>query len=201
MSAPAVSGRAAVRTQLSPSAADQTLPCSDSLNQFANSLARFEKGNPLGWHVDPGSSFWISSDARSPLARVESSESADFNLVPGSQRTDDAIKYGANDNIGFLSGQLSGLTNRFCQIGPGHLEHPDCITEKSITVFLCTQDAGISRVVGHHGKRWHFGKYRGRGFVEDVNPAHLNERTPGLRPSWRRRLAPGCSPVWAFLGI
>jgi len=162
MSAPSISGRAAVRTQFSPTAADQTLPSSDSLNQFANFLARFEKGNPFGWHVNAGSSFWISSDARSPLARVESSESADFNLVPGSQRTNDAIKYGANDNVGFLSGQLSGLTNRFCQISPGHLEHPDCITEKSITAFLCAPDAHISRMTGHHGKKWHFGKCRGR---------------------------------------
>jgi hypothetical protein len=26
------------------------------------------------------------------------------------------------------------LTNLFSQISPGHLDHPDCITEKSITV-------------------------------------------------------------------
>ncbi len=72
----------------------------------------------------------------------------------------------------------------------------------------------------HHGKEYHsvslypgrrhleggrapreevaFRKVPGLGFVEDVTPVHLNERTPGLRPSWRRRLAPGCSPVWAF---
>ena len=114
----------------------QTLFCSDSLNQVAKFLARFEEGNSLRWHFDSGSSFWIPSDARSSLARVESSESADFNLVPGSQRTDDAVKYGANDDVGFLPGQRSGLTNLFSQISPGHLEHPGCITKKSIEVCL-----------------------------------------------------------------
>jgi hypothetical protein len=69
-----------------------------------------------------GLGFWISSDARASLTRVEASESADFNFVAGSHGTDDAVKYGADDNVGFLLGQLSGLTNRFSQISPGHLE-------------------------------------------------------------------------------
>src|ERR1035437_10099146 len=59
---------------------------------------------------------------------------------------------------------------------------PDCITEKSTTVSLCTQAAGISRVVGHHGKRWHVGKTRRRKFAEDVTPPRLNERKQGLQP-------------------
>jgi hypothetical protein len=65
---------------------------------------------------------------------VEASESADFNLVPGSQRTDDAVKYGANDDVGFLPGCLNGLVNLFGQIGPGHLAHLRCITKKGNTV-------------------------------------------------------------------
>ena len=63
---------------------------------------------------------WIASDARSSLAGVEASESADFNLVAGSQGTDDAVKYGANDDVGFLPGHLNGLVNLFGQIGLGH---------------------------------------------------------------------------------
>jgi len=107
-----------------------------TINQFAKFLARFEEGNSLRWHFDAGSGFWIASDACSSLARVEPSESADFNLVAGSQGTDDAVKYGANDGVGFLPGHLGGLTNLFSQISPGHLAHPRCITKKGITVFL-----------------------------------------------------------------
>ena len=101
--------------------ADQNLSCSDSLNQF---LAGFEEGNLLRWHVDSGSRFWIACNARSSLARVETSESANFNLVAGSQRADDAVKYGANNDVGFLHGQLNGLANPFGQIRSGHLVHP-----------------------------------------------------------------------------
>jgi Cysteine-rich CPXCG len=71
---------------------------------------------------------------------VEASESADFNFVAGSHGTDDAVKYGADGNVGFLLGQLSGLTNLFSQISPGHLEHPDCITEKSNTTYVAVPD-------------------------------------------------------------
>ena len=49
---------------------------------------------------------------------------------------DDAVKYGANDGVGFLPGHLGGLTNLFSQVSPGHQAHPRCITKKSITVFL-----------------------------------------------------------------
>src|SRR6516164_7601083 len=72
------------------------------INQPTEFLARLEEGNALRWHFDFGSRPWIASDAPSSLARVEASESADFNLVPGSQGTDDAVEYGANDNIGFF---------------------------------------------------------------------------------------------------
>jgi hypothetical protein len=67
---------------------------------------------------------------------VEASESADFNLVPGLQGMDDAVKYGANDGVGFLVGHFNGLVNRFGQIGSGHLAHPRCITKKSNTAFI-----------------------------------------------------------------
>jgi hypothetical protein len=67
---------------------------------------------------------------------VEASESADFNLIANSQGTDDAVKYGANDDVGFLPGHLGGLTNLFSKISPGHLAARRCITKESITVFL-----------------------------------------------------------------
>ena len=66
---------------------------------------------------------------------MEASESADFHLVAGSQSADDTVKYGANDDLGFLLWQLNGLTNFFSQISPGHLAHPRCITKQSNTVW------------------------------------------------------------------
>src|ERR1039457_5567267 len=104
-----------------------------TVNQFAKFLARFEEGNLLRRHVHSGSGFWIACDSRSSLARMEASESADFNLVAGSQGADDAVEYGADDDVGFLVGQLNGLVNLFGQFGPGHLSRPRCITTKSIT--------------------------------------------------------------------
>jgi hypothetical protein len=101
-----------------------------TINQFAKFPARFEEGNILRRHCDPRSGFWIASDARTSLARVEASESADFNLVAGSQGTDDTVKYGANDDFGFLPGHLNGLMNLFGQIGSGHLAHLRWITKK-----------------------------------------------------------------------
>ena len=112
--------------------ADQNLSCADSLNQF---LAGFEEGNLLRWHVDSGSGFRIASNAGSSLPRLETSESTNFNLVAGSQCADDAVKYGANNDVGLLYGQLNGLANPFGQIRSGHLEHSRCITKQSNTVW------------------------------------------------------------------
>jgi hypothetical protein len=104
-----------------------------SLDDITKCPARFEEGYLLLWHFDSRSSFWIPSDTRSSLARMEASESADFHLVAGSQSADDAVKYGANDDVGFLLWQLKSVTNFFSQISPGHLAHPRCITKKSNT--------------------------------------------------------------------
>src|SRR5258708_40230026 len=43
--------------------AEQTVPCSDSLDDITECLARFEEGYLLLWHFDSRSSFWIPSDA------------------------------------------------------------------------------------------------------------------------------------------
>jgi hypothetical protein len=101
--------------------AEQLQSWSGLVNQFAKFLARLEKGNSLRRHFDWGSGLWITPDARSSLARVEASESADFHLVPGSQCPDDAVQYRANDDVGFLEGHPNGLVNLFGQIGPVHL--------------------------------------------------------------------------------
>jgi hypothetical protein len=77
---------------------------------------------------------------------VEASESADFNLAAGSKGADDAVKYGANDNVGFLLGQLNGLVwlgKPLRSDRPGHLAHTRCITKKSNTVLLGAPDASL----------------------------------------------------------
>jgi len=82
-----------------------------------------------------------------PLAGVEGAESPNLHLLAGPQSPNDAVKYRANDEIRLLQWQTGVLANRFGQSGPVHSEHPDCITQKSITVFLFAQDAGIFKTV------------------------------------------------------
>jgi hypothetical protein len=106
-----------------------------TINNFAKFLAQLKDGNPFRWHFDRGSSFWIARDTPSPLACVKHSESTDLNLVPSSQSTNDAVKYGGHDGVGFLQGRPNGLVNLFCQIGSCHLARSRGIT-KSITMLL-----------------------------------------------------------------
>jgi hypothetical protein len=92
---------------------------------------------PVAFAVDPGPHASSSKIPKPPPGMTaEASESADFHLVAGSQSVDDTVKYGANDDVGFLLWQLNGLTNFFSQISPGYLAHPRCITKKSNTVSL-----------------------------------------------------------------
>jgi hypothetical protein len=79
------------------------------------------------------------------LARAKASESADFNLVAGLQSTGNAIKYDANDDVGFLPGHLNGLANIFGQIGPRHLARPRFITKESITILRGDPNTGLLR--------------------------------------------------------
>jgi hypothetical protein len=92
-----------------------------TIKQFAKFLARFEEGNSLRWHFDSDSSFWVASDASWSLPCMETSESPDFNLVPGWQSADDAVKYGADEGVGFLHRHRHGFANLIGQIGPSHL--------------------------------------------------------------------------------
>jgi hypothetical protein len=108
---------------------------SPTINQFAKFLARFEEGDSLRWHFDSGSGSGIAPDAPASLARLEVAESADFNLIPGSQSPHDTVKYDADEGVGFLPRHPNGSANLFAQIYPGHLVHPRRITKKSITAL------------------------------------------------------------------
>ena len=117
---------------------------SPTINQFAKFLARFEEGDSLGWHFDSGSGSGIASDAPASLARLEVAESADFNLIPGSQSSHDAVKYDADEGVGFLPRHPNGSANLFAQTYPGHLVHPRRITKKSITGLPGARAAELS---------------------------------------------------------
>ena len=56
-----------------------------------------DEGNSLRPHFDRGSGSWIAPDAPSSLARVEAAEASDFNPLPVTQGTGDAVKYGADE--------------------------------------------------------------------------------------------------------
>jgi hypothetical protein len=79
---------------------------------------------------------------------VKASESADFNLVAGSQGADDTVKYGANDDVGFLPGHLKGLMNLFGQIGSGHLAHTSLDHEKEYHSVPCEPRSLVRRRIG-----------------------------------------------------
>ena len=118
-----------------------------TINQFAKFLAWFEEKDPPRRHFDLGSRSWIASDACTALPRVEASEPAEFNLIAGSQNSDDADKYGADDDVRFLQRHPDGLVSLFDQIGPGHLAHPRRITKKSIKALPGVPGAGSSRML------------------------------------------------------
>jgi hypothetical protein len=98
-----------------------------------------------------GLQFSDSARWRWSLARAKTRESTDFNLVAGSQGPDDAVKYGANDNVSFFPGQLGSVANLLSQISSGHLEHPGCITKESITAFLGAPCWQANTLEGCHG--------------------------------------------------
>src|ERR1019366_500731 len=72
------------------------------LNQLAEFLAGFEEGNSFRWHFDRSAGLWIPSSTTAPLSCVEGAESPNLHLVAGSQGTDDAVQYRADDDVGLL---------------------------------------------------------------------------------------------------
>jgi hypothetical protein len=121
-----------------------------TIKQFPKLLARFEKGNSLRWHFDSDSSSWIAPDSRSSLARAEAAESADFNPVAGSQGTDDAVKDGADDDVGFLQRNPNGLVNRFGQFGSGQSGALPLHHEKSMLTLASAEPPPVSARVFTH---------------------------------------------------
>src|ERR1035437_1730508 len=78
---------------------EQAQSRSGPLNQLTKFFARFEERNSLRWHLDPSAGLWIASRAATPLSRVEGAESPNLHLVAGSQGTDDAVQYRADDDV------------------------------------------------------------------------------------------------------
>jgi hypothetical protein len=97
---------------------EQAQSRSGPLDQLTKFFARFEERNSLRWHLDPSAGLWIASRAATPLARVEGAESPNLHLVAGSQCTDDAVQYRADDDVSLLQGQPNDLVNLLGQFGP-----------------------------------------------------------------------------------
>jgi hypothetical protein len=75
---------------------------SDSIQQFAQLLARFEERNSLRRHFNVRTGLGIASLATAPLARVEGAESTNPHLLAGPQCPNDAVQYRANNEIRLL---------------------------------------------------------------------------------------------------
>src|ERR1017187_872486 len=83
---------------------EQAQSRSGPLNQLTKFFARFEERNSLRWHLDPTAGLWIASRAATPLSRVEGAEPPNLPPVAGSQGTDDAVQYRADDDVRLLQG-------------------------------------------------------------------------------------------------
>ena len=130
---------------------------------------------------------------------MEASESANFNLVAGSQGADHVVKYGANNDVGFLPGHPNGLVNLFGQIGPGHLAHSRRITKKSITALPRAPPAvpGWSATRTKLGCRSPGGSLQGA--MEEYPVARPQQTVTDRASSWRWRVpvrAAGVSVGW-----
>jgi hypothetical protein len=89
-----------------------------------------------------GLRFFGLSPMRPRLRRAWELPNPRLNPVPRSHGTDDAIKYSADDAVGFLQGHPNGLVTLFDQIGPGHLGHnPRRLAKKNIAALCGTPDA------------------------------------------------------------
>src|SRR6185503_9237580 len=89
----------------------------DHILQF---LAGLEVRNLLGGNFHARAGLGISADARLPLARTKTAESADLDLIGISQRAHDAVEDRLHDNLGFLTGRFHYPGDLFNQIGFCH---------------------------------------------------------------------------------
>ena len=131
---------------------EQQPPSSNPNQLVANFLAHFEEWNSLRRYFNARSGLWIARNTRTPLARLEDAEPANLNLVPGSKGTDDHVKYGADDIVGFLQGNASGLVNLFGQVGPGHLPSLFRIGTRVPQRYGVAPDAGSFGMIGRSEK-------------------------------------------------
>jgi hypothetical protein len=126
---------------------------------------------------------------------VEAPESADFNLIAGSQGTHDAVKYTAHNDVRLLPGHLNGAGNLFGKIGPGHLTRPRFITQSvsrysliaSAASFLANGFLANGALTGS-GDNWISGRNRGGTFAS-VSCAVLFQNRALSEQPYRRRVS------------
>src|SRR6202035_1144746 len=88
-------------------------------------LAGLEKWNALGGHIDARPGLRFASDARLPLSRAETAESANLDLVASAQGANHAVEDRLDDYLGVLPCHLDDSRDFFDQFGFGHvIGHP-----------------------------------------------------------------------------
>src|SRR5271157_4228489 len=83
-------------------------------------LAGLEVRNLLGGHFDAGAGLGIAANAGLALARAETAESANLDLIAGPEGTDDAVENGLHDDFRLLACHLHHAGDFFNQIGLCH---------------------------------------------------------------------------------
>src|SRR6185369_13230802 len=91
------------------------------IHQIPQFLARLEKRNTLRWHFHPRSGFRISSHARLSLARAETAESADLDLISFMKAVHDAVEDSLYNCFRILASHLHDFGYFFDQLGFGHI--------------------------------------------------------------------------------
>src|SRR5438477_6799195 len=104
--------------------------CIRIINHVLQFLARLEIRDLFGGDFHPRAGFRIAANPGLPLARAEAPESADLDLLAGSQRANDAVENGLHDDLGFLPGHLHDPGDFFNQIG---LRHRILLSSQSLT--------------------------------------------------------------------
>jgi hypothetical protein len=91
-----------------------------SVHDILQFFAGFEVGDFLGGDFDSGSGFRIAPDAGLSLAGAKAAEASDLDLIASSERSDDTVKDGLDDNLGFFPGHFDYSGDLFNQIGFCH---------------------------------------------------------------------------------
>ena len=69
-------------------------------------IQNFEERNLLCWNLDTVARLRIASDAGLALPGAETAEAADFDLVSGAQRPDDAVENSLDDHFAVFAGHF-----------------------------------------------------------------------------------------------